>query len=421
MAKLTKRAIDALPTPAKGQTFHWDTETRGFGIRVGASGAKTFIIQYRNVEERSRRVKIGRYGIVTVEQARDLAKIKLGKVAAGGDPAEDVAQARKDASVSELCDWYLEEARAGRILGRRNRPIKASTLNMDESRIKTHIKPLVGHRISRHLTIADVEAMQTDVVNGKTAKPRTGGRGGVSTGGTGVAPRVVSTLQSVLSHAKHKGLLKEHPTKGARKLATNKKKRRLSVAEIEDLGAAIVVAERNGENPIGISVIKLLLLTGFRRQEGQAMQRDWLNASEGFVAFPDTKGDAQLRAVGAAAIKLIQDQPALANNLHVFPSADTDGPITTARDCLARLCAIAKIADVTPHTLRHTFGSVAGDLSFSELTIAAMLGHAAQTVTQGYIHVDEALRLAVARTSEEIVTILNRGAARADRPLRKVA
>ncbi|HMU21807.1 MAG TPA: integrase, partial [Sphingorhabdus sp.] len=66
----------------------------------------------------------------------------------------------------------------------------------------------------------------------------------------------------------------------------------------------------------------------------------------------------------------------------------------------------------TPHTLRHTFGSVAGDLGFSELTIAAMLGHAAQTVTQGYIHVDEALRLAVARTSEEIAAILNRGAMR---------
>ena len=421
MAKLTKRAIDALPTPAKGQTFHWDTETRGFGIRVGASGSKTFVIQYRNVEERSRRVKIGRYGIFTVEQARDLAKIKLGEVAAGGDPAEQVVQARKDATVAELCDWYLKEARAGRILGRRNRPIKASTLNMDESRIKSHIKPLVGHRIARHLTIADVEAMQTDVVNGKTAKARTGGRGGVSTGGTGVAPRVVSTLQSVLGHAKHKGLLKEHPTKGARKLATNKKKRRLSVAEIEDLGAAMVVAERNGENPIGIGIIKLLLLTGFRRQEGQAMQRDWLNAGGGFVAFPDTKGDAQLRAVGAAAIKLIQDQLAIAGNTHVFPSADTDGPITTARDCLGRLCAIAKIADVTPHTLRHTFGSVAGDLGFSELTIAAMLGHAAQTVTQGYIHVDEALRLAVARTSEEIITILNRGADRADRSFRMAA
>ena len=143
------------------------------------------------------------------------------------------------------------------------------------------------------------------------------------------------------------------------------------------------------------------------------MRRDWLNAGGGYVAFPDTKGDAQLRAIGAPAISLIQEQPTVASNPYVFPSAGTDGPITTARDCLGRLCAIAQIANATPHTLRHTFGSVAGDLGFSELTIAAMLGHAAQTVTQGYIHVDEALRLAVARTSEEIAAILGRGASRA--------
>ena len=212
MPKLTKKTIDALPIPAKGQTFHWDSETRGFGIRVGASGTKTFVVQYRNAEDRTRRMKIGRYGILTVEQGRDQAKIKLGEVAAGADPAEEIAQARQDPTVTDLCDWYLEEARAGRILGRRNRPIKTSTLDMDESRINTHIKPLVGHRVARRLTIADVEAMQTDVVNGKTAKPRSGGRGGAATGGVGVAPRVVGTLQCVLSNGKHKGLLAEHPT-----------------------------------------------------------------------------------------------------------------------------------------------------------------------------------------------------------------
>lgn len=421
MPKLTKKTIDALPIPAKGQSFHWDSETRGFGIRVGASGTKTFVVQYRNAEDRTRRMKIGRYGILTVEQARDQVKIKLGEVAAGADPAEEVAQARQDPTVAELCDWYLEEARAGRILGRRNRPIKASTLDMDESRINTHIKPLVGHRIARRLTIADVEAMQTDVVNGKTAKPRSGGRGGAATGGAGVAPRVVGTLQSVLSHAKHKGMLAEHPTKGVRKLASKKKKRRLSIAEIEDLGAAMVVAEHSGENPVGIAIVELLLLTGFRRQEGQAMRRSWLHAEGSYIAFPDTKGDEQARAIGPAAIKVIQKQPAVEGNPHVFPSAETGGPITTAPACLARLSVIAKLEDVTPHTLRHTFGSVAGDLGFSELTIAAMLGHASQTVTQGYVHVDEALRLAVSRTSEEIAKALKRGAARTAEHLREAA
>jgi integrase len=65
---------------------------------------------------------------------------------------------------------------------------------------------------------------------------------------------------------------------------------------------------------------------------------------------------------------------------------------------------------VTPHTLRHTFGSVAGDLGFSELTIRAMLGHASQNVTQDYVHIDEALKLAVRMTSDEIEKLLAQGA-----------
>lgn len=90
----------------------------------------------------------------------------------------------------------------------------------------------------------------------------------------------------------------------------------------------------------------------------------------------------------------------------MFPADIGEGHFTAAKSCLTRLCATAKIEGVTPHTLRHTFGSVAGDLGFSELTIAALLGHSARTVTQGYVHIDEALKLAATRTSEEIASLL---------------
>ena len=73
------------------------------------------------------------------------------------------------------------------------------------------------------------------------------------------------------------------------------------------------------------------------------------------------------------------------------------------------------ITDVTPHALRHTFGSVAGDLGFSELTIAALLGYVAQSVTQGYVHIDEALRLAVTRISDRIAKLLDGGVKRSSR------
>ena len=94
---------------------------------------------------------------------------------------------------------------------------------------------------------------------------------------------------------------------------------------------------------------------------------------------------------------------------YIFPSDVGDGHFTAAKGCLARLCATAKIEGVTPHTLRHTFGSVAGGLGFSELTIAALLGHAARGVTQGYVHIDEALKLAATRTCEEIASLLASG------------
>ncbi|HVB82924.1 MAG TPA: integrase family protein [Candidatus Binataceae bacterium] len=416
MSRLTKRAVDALEKPDNGQAFLWDGEIRGFGVRVVPSGLKTFVIQYRNGEGKSRRVKIGRFGIMTVEEARELAKVKLGRVADGIDPAEEPEAGKDDMTVEALCDWYLTEAEAGRILGRKNRPIKASTLAMDRSRIKTHIKPLLGKRLVGSLRIVDIEGMQSDIVAGKTAAPERGpGRGGVARGGPGVAGRAVSTLQAILSHAARLDIIEKHPSEGARRLAGNKKQRRLSVSEIKKLGAALQYGERNGEHGTGLAVVKLLALTGFRISEGQKMHRVWLHADEGYVAFPDTKGDAQIRAIGPAAARLAASQPEQEGSPYLFPADVGGGAFTAGKACLERLCALVGITGVTPHTLRHTFGSVAGDLGFSELTIAAMLGHAAQSVTQGYVHIDEALRLAVTRTSDTIAKLLDEGAREAIR------
>jgi integrase len=410
--KLNKRSVDSLLPPSKGQAVLWDTEVRGYGVRVLPSGTKTFILQYRNPEGIQRRINIGRYGVLTVDQARDQAKLFLASVIKGEDPADETRRARKGMTVAEMCEWYLAEARAGNILGRMNRPIKASSLDMDESRIKTHIIPLLGKRVVAQLSVADVEQMQSDVKNGKTAKARTGGRGGQATGGAGVASRCLGTLQAIIGHAKHKGLLAAHPTQGAKKLASTKRTRRLSVAEIETLGKAIAFAERNHENPVALGVLKTLLLTGYRREEAQAMQRSWVNAAGGFVSFPDTKGGAQVRAIGPAALKIVQSQPEILGNPYVFASETGAGPYTAVSSCLDRVCKLAGISGVTPHTLRHTFGSIAGELGFSELTIRAMLGHASQNVTQDYIHIDEALKLAVQRTSDEIARLLDLGAKR---------
>ena len=104
-------------------------------------------------------------------------------------------------------------------------------------------------------------------------------------------------------------------------------------------------------------------------------------------------------------MKLIAQQPVRVNSPYIFPSDVGEGHCTAAKACLERLCASVGIEGVTPHT----FASVAGDLGFSELTIRALLGDGSQSVTQDYIHIDEALKLATARTCEEIASLLDKG------------
>src|SRR5262249_34348939 len=146
-AKLTKRTVDALE-PSDGRAITWDTELPGFGVRVDASGREVFVVRYRagGGPQGTRRRGHGRpYGTGTGDQAGRAASKILGAAAAGGDPLGERKQARQAGiTVAEVCDWYLEEAEAGRILKRRGKRIKASTIYTDRSRINAHVKPLIG-------------------------------------------------------------------------------------------------------------------------------------------------------------------------------------------------------------------------------------------------------------------------------------
>ena len=416
MEKITKRTVDALKPSKVGvqgsEQFLWDSELRGFGVRVSPAGLKSFIVQYRTPEGRHRRTVLGRYGMMTAEQARQAAWDILSAIAKGIDPAAPPEPDRNAITVSGLCDWYLAEAEAGRILGRRRRPIKASTLAMDRCRIEAHIRPLLGARQVGALTLGDIEGAQADIAAGKTAKPRAGSRGGATTGGEGVAARTISTLHAVFEHAVRLGKIETNPGKGVRRLASTPRDRRLSRAEITKLGKAMRAAEAAGEHPTGLAAIRLLLLTGFRRLEGLGLRREWLNTEEAAIRFPDTKSGAQLRVIGQAVLELLLAQPQTTKAPFFFPADWGEGHFIGVVRVLDRVCALAGLADVTPHTLRHTFASVAGDLGFSELTIAALLGHAARGVTQRYIHIDEALRLAADKVAGEIAAILDGAAAR---------
>jgi integrase len=384
MPRLTKKFLDSLK-PATRDVFTWDSEIRGLGVRTKPSGTKTFFIQYRNKSNRTRRLVIGQYGVLTVEIARDLARERLLEVIKGEDPSAERKAARSAFTVKELCNWYLLEASSGRLLSRRRRPIKPSTVKHDRTCIEKHIVPLIGHHVLEGLTRADVQRFHADVVLGKTAAKRVG-RGGNTTGGQGAAGRTVTLLHAIFEHGIRMGITERNPVRGIRKAASVPRDRRLSVEEIKRLGVVLERLQEEGENPTALAAIRFIALTGFRRS---------------------TKTGKQTRIMGEAAALVIKARCQRSRQRFVFPADIGDGAFVGLPRVLARLIRVAKIEGVSLHTLRHTFASVAAELGFSELTIAGLLGHASRGVTQRYVHIDEALVMAANKTSAHIENLLS--------------
>ena len=246
------------------------------GVRLKPSGTKIFFVQYRNKSNRTRPLVIGQFGILTVELARTLARERLVEVIKGEDPSTEHKAARNAYTVKDPCNWYLLEAESGRLLSRKRRPIKASTLERDRSCIEKHVAPLVGHHVLDGLTRADVQKFYADIVLGKTAARRVG-RGGNTTGGQGAAGRTLTMLHSIFEHGIRLGITEVNPARGVRKAASNVKDRRLSIEEIKRFGSALSQLKEENENPTGLAAIRFVALTGYRRSEALLLESSWID------------------------------------------------------------------------------------------------------------------------------------------------
>ncbi|MFP4387291.1 MAG: integrase arm-type DNA-binding domain-containing protein [Alphaproteobacteria bacterium] len=213
MPKLTKKYVNQVKPKNKGAVY-WDNDLKGFGLRVKPSGHKVYILQYRNLEGRSRKYTIGKHGSPwTPDEARKKAKSVLHSMDGGGDPESDKTEARQALTVSELCDLYVQD-------GPNYKPDKKeSTWTTDKSNIERHIKPLLGQRKANALKQADVARFQADVANGKSkmylkTKPRGAAR---VIGGKGTAARSLGVLGAMYEFGKRCGYVDHNPARAKAK------------------------------------------------------------------------------------------------------------------------------------------------------------------------------------------------------------
>jgi integrase len=389
--RIGQRHIKAL---RPGQVV-WDSAVIGFGARRQRSEAVSYFVFYRTTEGRQRWQTIGRHGAPWVpDTARDEARRLLGDVARGEDPAGAKRAIRKAITVGELCDRYMADAKAGFVLTRFGSGKKASTLAIDEGRIARHIKPVLGSLAVAAVTAADIRNLRDAVAAGKTACHVKTGRRGLARvrGGKGAATRALRLLGGIFTYAVAHGMRVDNPVRGVPQFRDGQRERRLSKSEYRALGKAL---RHNSAWPPAVAAARFLALTGWR--SGEALNLKWseVDLAAHTAVLPGTKTGRSMRPLSSAACDVLRDLPRVGDL--VFPSSRGGQAMPKLAKHWARIIKLAGLsADVSPHVLRHSFASVAADLGYSDLTIAALLGHKARTITSRYARTADPVLLAAA-------------------------
>ena len=402
MPKLTKRLVDAAK-PDGRDYFLWDDDLPGFGLRVFASGRKSWLIQYR-VGRAVRRFTLGPHGAFTPEEARTRAAKMLQSIRDGADPQAEKQERLKAETLAELAELYLGPD------GRAARPKKKeSSWTQDESCINRHILPLLGRKIARLLTKEEIERFQADVAAGKTARDeKTGFRGrAIVKGGKGVAARSLGTLSAMLEYGVTRKVLTANPAKGVTLYKGEKKERPLAPSEVSTLAYGLAILEELGmvSTTMG-AAIKLLLLTGARKNEITSLKWDYVNLERGVLALPDSKTGAKTIPLPAAAARIIAELPRTSE--WVLPSNRSEGPIIGLQKAWETVREWCGIDGARIHDLRHSFATFAVSDGASLYLVGKALGHAQSRTTERYAHAGADPVKAVAdRTAGKLAALMD--------------
>jgi integrase len=415
--KITKRKVDALRPDPPNDVFLWDKETRGFGVRLKASGSRSFVLSYYapGLHQKRRRLTIGAYGPLTVDEARKKALELLARIANGEDPAMKAADDRRairDETVAALFPLYLQDG----IDLRRPR-----TLDNYETLGRLHILPALGHLPVARVTSKDV----TDLHRSMRAHPTN-------------ANRVVQLIKAFFYWLERRELFRgDNPATKTERYPEKLRERFLTVEETAKLGEALRIAETDGiepapqhrksstgkrarnlgmfsaqarpANPSAVAALRLLIFTGWREKEALTLRWDAVSFETSTATLEDTKAGRSVRSLSAAALELIAAQPRLAGSDYVFPGKVPGKPLQEIQRLWYAVRHAANLADVRLHDLRHNVASTAAAQGYSLFLIGKLLGQKDLRSTDRYAHLTDDARKAMAdKVASTIADAMNK-------------
>ena len=407
MPKLTKRFVESVKPTMEDQVI-FDHEIPGFGLRVLPSGVRSYLVQYRNKQGRSRRLTIGKHGKVTADNARKDALRIFDAVRGGKDPVAE-RRAYIDAPiVNDLLDRYIAEH-----VEKRNRP---RTREEIKRLVERHIRPQLGRHKVGAVTRQDVAKLHREL----EATPRQ-------------ANFVLAVCSKAFSLAEAWSMRAEgsNPCTKIERNPENARERFLSADELGRLGATLRQAESIGlpwkvgprrptskhlakpENRrtlysrITTAAIELLLFTGCRLSEVLNLRWDQVDFETGTITLSETKaGRPQVVVMNAEARQVLKQLRKSKGSDWVLPStSDAKRPLskTAIEAAWQRIRSVAKLDDVRLHDLRHTVGTYAGQSGANAFLVRDLLRHKTLAMTGRYVNrADDPVRLLSDQVGERI-------------------
>lgn len=383
--KLTKTAIDrAVYEGTDGsKCILWDEELANFGVRVFPSGQKSFVVFYRT-GPRQRLMTVGKFGAMTLDEARQRARKLFVQVSDGKDPLADRQKARHEQTLRQLGERYLKEHAAHKK--------KASSRIEDERLLTNYILPKLGSLPVSAVSREDVHQLHHSLV--KTPIQ---------------ANRVLALISTIMSFGERWNLRPQNsnPAKHVDRFKERVRERIVEGSERKRLVEVLDEVERDLSEPIeAVHAIRLLLLTGCRRGEILTLKWDYIDEERSRIVFPDSKTGPKVIRMSKPALEYLRSIPVLAGNPYVLPGRNGKGHLVGLTRCWDRMRQAAGLGDVRIHDLRHTFASAGLESGLSLLMIGRLLGHRSSATTNRYAHLADDPALEAANRISDHLSIL---------------